>query len=274
LRITSDVPVGAGLSSSAALEIAILRGLRQAASLSLDDTELALIAHRGETAFVGAPVGIMDPMAASLADEHTALYLDTRTRHWERLALPGELTVVVIHSGITHDHVTGEYRTRRAEVEAATQALGMHELRDLGPEEAPAMLQALSRVLRRRAEHVVAENQRVRAAVAALRASALPQLGSLLDASHASLRDLFEVSLPEIDRLVELAHEEPSVWGARLTGGGFGGSVVVLAPTEGAHALAERIARRYADETGRTPTVVAPTAIPREGAPFQDELPS
>jgi galactokinase len=254
-RISSRVPLGAGLSSSAAFEVAMLRALRSAFALPLDEVMVARLGQRVETDFVGAPVGIMDQMAASLADRGSALFLDTRSLAYEKVPLPAEADLVVVNSGVTHGHAGGEYRTRRAECEQAAAALQVRVLRDLGS----ADLDRVARLpppLDRRARHVVTENDRVLAAVAALRAGDLPHLGALLTAGHASLRDDFAVSVPEIDLLVTLAAGTPGVHGARLTGGGFGGSVVVLVDRPRAAAAAASIAERYTAATGRVPAVM------------------
>lgn len=254
-RITSRVPLGAGLSSSASFEVAVLRALRQAFALPIDDVMLARLGQKVETDFVGAPVGIMDQMAASLADGGSALFLDTRSLTFEKVPLPAAADLVVINSGITHSHAGGEYRTRRAECEQAAKQLGVRVLRDLGAADLPR-IEALPDPIRRRARHVVTENARVLDAVAALRAGDLPRLGRLLAAAHASLRDDFEVSVPEIDTLVTIAGETEGVFGARLTGGGFGGSIVVLAAREQAAAAGAAIATRYQAATGRSATVL------------------
>jgi galactokinase len=255
-HVVSAVPIGGGLSSSAALEVALLRALRTAFALDLDDVAVALCAHRAETEFVGAPVGVMDQMAASLGDHQRALFLDTRTLAWRRVALPDGVAIAVINSGVPHSHATGGYRTRRAEVEQAARALGVAALRDVAIEELPR-LDALPEPLRRRARHVVTENQRVLDFVAAMARGDLPQLGRLLLASHASLRDDYEVSIPQIDLLVEIARAEPGVIGARLTGGGFGGSIVMLAEADCAAGAANAAARAYAARSGQTPSVLA-----------------
>lgn len=260
LRIASEVPLGGGLSSSAALGVALLRGLRALYSLALDDVALALLAHRAESEFVGAPVGVMDPFAASFADERAALFLDTRTLDFERVPLPPSLGLVVIFSGVQHQISGGDYRTRRAECERAAALLGVPQLRDVADERALAGLPA---PLDRRARHVVREDARVLAAVRALRAGDLAGLGALFAESHASMRDDYEVSVPAIDALVEVARADPAVYGARLTGGGFGGSVVILAPRERAGEVAARVARRYAEETLHAPRILVP---PIEGA--------
>jgi galactokinase len=257
LRLESDVPVGSGLSSSAALEISLLRGLREMFGLTLDDVEMARLGRRAENEFVGAPVGIMDQMASSLADSHTALFLDTRSLEYERVPLPSSGELAVIDSGIAHAHSGGEYRTRRREVEEAARALEVKELRDVGAEDLDRIAR-LPAPLDRRARHVVTENARVLAAVAAMRAGELARLGELLDESHRSLARDFEVSVPEVDRLVELARRQPGAWGARMTGGGFGGSIVVLARKGEARAVADRAAAQYRQSTGQVARVLVP----------------
>jgi len=256
-RIDSDVPPGSGLSSSAALEVGLLRALREAFRWELDDVGLAMLAQRAEVEFVGAPVGVMDPLACSLGRPGTALFIDTRSLRTEHVPLPDTLGIAVVHSGIKHDHASGEYRTRRAECEEATRALGVPSLRALTVDDLPR-IEALPSPLDRRARHVMTENARVLQAVDALRAGRLEQLGGLLAASHRSLRDDFQVSTPDVDRLVALAAEAPGVFGARLTGGGFGGAIVVAARPEGLRASMERVADRYRAQTGRTATVLVP----------------
>jgi galactokinase len=256
-RIASAVPLGAGLASSAALTVALARALREAFGLALDDVPLALAAQRAECDFVGARVGVMDPLAATLADVTSALLIDTRTLAVERIPLPAGMELVAIDSGVAHSHASGGYNARRAECEAACHLLGVPTLRVLEDEE-PGRAAALPEPLARRVRHVLAENARVRAAVAALRARDLPALGTLLSASHASLRDDYEVSTPDVDALVAIALATPGVLGARLTGGGFGGAVLVLVDTGDAAALAPRIAAAYATLTGRRPAVLLP----------------
>jgi galactokinase len=255
--LSSDVPPGSGLSSSAALEVSMLRALREAFGLSLDDVSLALLAQRVETDFVGAPIGVMDQMASSLAGGGAALFLDTRTLKYERVVLPPGVEPVVINSGVTHSHSGGDYRVRRAECERAAKLLGVEQLRDLPDGELPRAL-ALPDPLGRRVRHVLTENARVLATVKALREGDLAALGPLLYDSHASQRDDYEVSVPEIDLLVDLARGEPGILGARLTGGGFGGSVVMLARAGRGAEAAARIAARYAEGSSRRATVLVP----------------
>ena len=257
LRLESDVPVGSGLSSSAALEISILRGLREAFGLELTDVELALIGQRVENEFVGAPVGIMDQMACSLAADGCMLFLDTRSLVYEQVPVPESAQLLVIDSGVAHSHAAGEYRTRRAECGRAASLLGVPELRDVTTSDL-ARVAALPEPLNRRARHVVTENQRVLEAVAAFRVADLAAAGALLSASHASMRDDFEVSIPDIDLLVSIAAARHDVYGARLTGGGFGGSIVALAPRDSARRAAELIAAEYSQRSGRVGSVLVP----------------
>ena len=256
-RVDSEVPLGSGLSSSAALEVSMLRALREAFGWELDDLRLALLGQRAEVEFVGAPVGVMDQMASSLGAPHAALFIDTQSLRTEQVPLPADLALAVVHSGISHDHAKGEYRVRRRECEEATRALGVTSLRSLTVEDLPQIAQ-LPSPLDRRVRHVVTENGRVLEAVEALRIGALERLGALLAASHRSLRDDFQVSVPDVDRLVALAAEAPGVFGARLTGGGFGGAIVVAGRPDGLRASMERVAERYRNQTGRTATVLVP----------------
>ncbi|HOC17596.1 MAG TPA: galactokinase [Vicinamibacterales bacterium] len=257
LFIESSVPVGSGLSSSAALLVAVLRAFREEYSLPLDDVALARLAKRAENDFVGAPVGIMDQMVCSLASDRQALFLDARTLEYRLLALPPEIELVVINSGVAHQHSAGDYRTRRAECERAAAALGVPALRDLTPADLPRAM-ALPEPLGRRARHVVTEDERVLQAVAAIERGDLAELGRLFYASHASMRDDYEVSVRETDLLVELARAESAVHGARLTGGGFGGSVVILAEPGKSGGTAARVKAEYDRQSGRVATVLVP----------------
>lgn len=264
LRIESDVPLGSGLSSSAALEVSVLRALRRAFALPIDDVQIARLGQRAENDLVGAPVGIMDQMASSLATEGTALFLDTRTLAVDCVPMPAGADLVVIDSGVAHQHASGDYRTRRAECHRAAALLGVRALRDVAAADLPRVA-ALPEPLCRRARHVMTENARVLAAVSALRDGDLLALGALFQASHRSMRDDYEVSIPEIDLLVELAGADEAIFGARLTGGGFGGSVVMLARAgEGAPA-ALRIADAYAARSGRRATVLVPPRAAASG---------
>jgi galactokinase len=259
LSITSDVPLGAGLSSSASLEVAVLRALRRAFELELDDIKLALLGQRAENDFVGARCGIMDQMAASLADAGSALFLDTRSLAFRRVPLPVEADLVVVHSGVSHAISGGDYNTRRAECEEAARRLGVPQLRDV-PLENVRKVDQLPEPLNRRARHVITEHARVLQAVEALEGNDLTWLGRLFAASHASMRNDFEVSVPEVDLLVDLAQANPRVYGARLTGGGFGGSIVILARGGEGRAVGERVSAEYAARSGQEPRLLVPAS--------------
>ena len=260
LRIESDVPPGAGLSSSAALEVAVLRGLRELFQLDMDDLSLARLAQRAENDFVGAPVGIMDPLAANLGTPGSALLIDTRTLAVRSIEMPRAFDLVVIACGVAHDHASGDYRIRRAECERAAAALGVGQLSDLSESDLPRAL-ALPDPLGRRVRHVVTENARVLAVASALEATDADAIGRLFAASHASMRDDYQVSIPEIDRLVEIAAADADLVGARLTGGGFGGSIVALARGGTAAAVSRRIAAAHG--VGRVLVPEEPRAMSR-----------
>jgi galactokinase len=244
-QVRSGLPLGGGLSSSASLQVALLRALRSAFALPIDDGEIATLAHTAESRFVGVPVGMLDQLACSLGDPAHALFIDMRSMQTERVPLPDDVTVIVIGSGIAHRHSDGGYRTRRAEAEEAARRLGVGVLRELGPADLDRV-EALPDPLRRRARHIVTENQRVLAFREALAAGSPERLGRIMEESHRSLRDDYEVSLREIDLLVQIAVGTPGVHGARLTGGGFGGAVVALAAAAVAAGAARSIATEYA----------------------------
>jgi len=253
-EISSTLPLGAGLGSSAALAVALVRALRELFDLTLDDGEIATVAHTAETEFVGARAGLMDQLASIYGRRSEALLIDLHDLSRVAVALPGELELAVIDSGTRHQHATGGYNRRREECEEAARHLGVGSLRDLEDRRLEDVLERLPPPLDRRVRHVLTENTRVRDAIAALRAADLSRLGALLDSSHRSLRDDYEVSTAELDRLVDLARDDRAVRGARLVGGGFGGSVLALTERGEARSAAERILRRY--DRGRLVAVV------------------
>ena len=257
LRITSTVPLGSGLSSSAAIEMSVLKALREAFALDIGPLEMARAGRRAENEFVGVPTGVMDQMASLLARDGTALFIDTRTLDYRTVPLPPGLELLVVNSGVRHNLAKGDYRTRRRECEEAARMLGVPELRDVTADELERV-NALGEPHRRRARHVVTENARVLAAVAAMEAADGAELGRLFDRSHASMRDDYDVSVPEVDLLVALARQQPAVVGARLTGGGFGGSIVALVETGRAAAVGSLVASAYRDATGLTASVLVP----------------
>jgi galactokinase len=257
LRIESDVPLGSGLSSSAAMDVALLRVLCQANNIKLEELELAKLAQEVENKFVAAPVGILDPLACHLGRAGEALFVDTQNLAIERVPLPAEVELIVIHSGMAHQHAGGDYQTRVAECHAAARALGVPNLRAVGMADL-SRIEKLPTPLKERARHVVTENQRVLDAVSAMKQNDLIGLGQLFNASHASQHDDYGVSIPEVDRLVEIAQKQPGIYGARLTGGGFGGSIVALAKKGLAQGVAHAIANEYQAQTGIMPRVLVP----------------
>lgn len=248
--IESTIPEGSGLSSSAALEISFLKAIRSAWELEIGDVELARLGQRVENEFVGARVGIMDQMAVSLASFHMAIFLDTKNLTYEQIALPyDQMDLVIINSGISHKlSAKGGYNERRAQCEEACELLNINLLRDITLENLERS--ELPELLMKRARHVVTENQRVFQAVDAIKNKDLKMLGQLFVDSHRSMRDDYEVSIPEIDLLVELMISETDCYGARLTGGGFGGSVVAIAHKERGLQIAEKVAGEYERRTG------------------------
>ncbi len=230
LAIAGSIPRGSGLSSSASLCIALGRALAEAARGTRPaPQELALAAQAAEHAWAGVHCGIMDQMAIAAGEPGAALLLDCRDLTTQSIALPDDWAVMIVQSGVVRGLVDGHYNARRADCEAAARALGLASLRDATA--AQVRIAALSERERARALHVVEEMARVGEAVTAIRQQDLPALGELLRASHASLRDLFEVSVPPVDRLVDLLNAEIGrMGGARMTGGGFGGAVVAVLP--------------------------------------------
>lgn len=264
LGLDSTVPLGAGLSSSAALEVALLRALRTAFQLPLDDVRIAQMGQVVENEFVGARVGIMDQMAVSLAGLRQALFLDARSLEYELVPIPASFELVAIHSGVSHSHAGGEYNARREECERASALLGVTLLRDL-PASRAADVESLPDPERKRARHVLSENERVLRAVRALREEDGESLGRLFNASHESLQGDYEVTIPEIDLLVESLRVQEGVFGARMTGGGFGGSVVALVRQGRGPGAAAAAAEVYRSRTGRSPTVIMPEGERPEG---------
>jgi len=271
LRVDSHVPVGGGLSSSAALLVAAARALREAFALTLTDLEIALLARRAENEFVGAPVGIMDQMACSLADQRSALLIDTQSLAYERVPIPAGAGLLVIDSGIHHAHASGDYRLRREECQRAAEALGVSSLRQI-TEADLVRIERLPPPLDGRARHVVTENARVLLTAAALRVADLTSVGRLFAASHASMRDDFQISLPEIDALVAAAGRAAGVYGARLTGGGFGGSIVAIVDPPRLQDAAATIIGAHYEYSALNPRVLVaisfqpPSAGEQEGA--------
>ncbi len=228
ILVESNVPIGAGVASSAALEVALLKAASELLQLDLTELEVACLAQKAESEGVGMPCGIMDQMVASLGKENQALFLDTRDLSFEYVELPTDYHFAVIHSGKTHVLAQSAYKKRRQECERAAALMNVASLRDLCLSELN-FLDQLPHVLRQRVVHVVTENQRVLDSVAALKQNRIADLGELMNASHLSQKNQFEVTVKETDLLWQAAINRGAL-GARQTGGGFGGAVVALVP--------------------------------------------
>lgn len=254
LIIAGDVPLSAGLSSSAALEVALGKFCQQLGKLPLTDKDIALIGQQAENQFVGANCGNMDQLISALGQEGHLLMIDCRTLTTLPIPVPENVAVMIVNSHVKHDLVDGEYNTRRAQCERAAAFFGVKALRDVSLalfQEKKAELTALDVDTAKRAKHIVTENQRVLDAVEALKQGDLRTLGKLMAQSHTSMRDDFEITVPEIDYLVELAQQAIGEFGgARMTGGGFGGCIVAIAPVEKVERVRQFIADHYQKRTG------------------------
>ncbi|MFT4471280.1 galactokinase [Arthrobacter sulfonylureivorans] len=303
LLVDSDVPVGAGLSSSAALECAVAVGLVELAGLDgsvelggfaepggpggpggpsgsagpggpggraglagLDRRALAAVGRRAENDMVGAPTGIMDQYASLFGAAGSAVFLDCRSEEVQLVPLELDaagLVCLVLDTKVSHAHATGDYARRRDSCTRAADALGVPLLRDVPLDRLPEAQQLLDEETFRRARHIVTENQRVVETVNALRSEGPAAIGRLLDASHVSMRDDFEISCPELDLAVETAQVNGAL-GARMTGGGFGGSAIALVPKEAVDAVRDAVLRAFASRGFRQPELF--TVLPADGA--------
>ena len=256
LLVEGKVPMGAGLSSSASVEVAAGYALLAASGLSLNPVELAKICQRAENEFAGARCGIMDQMIACCGRANYALMLDCRSLEFQLLPLFLEAQFVVSNSMVKHDHGVSGYNARRADCETATRILSdeiprVRALRDVTLMDLERFSQSLPEVVYRRARHVVSENARVIAARSALERGDPELFGRLMRESHRSLRDNYEVSCPEVDTLVELACELDGVYGSRITGGGFGGCTISLVERGKVAEFGRVLAQRYEQATGK-----------------------
>ena len=262
IYIDSVVPVGAGLSSSAAIESAVAVALNDVWQLGFDRPLLARVGQLAENKAVGAPTGIMDQSASLLGRTDSAVFLDCRSLESEVIDLgfaAAGLELVIIDTGVSHDHATGGYADRRASCEAGAAALGVSSLRDVSVDDLERARQLLDDVTFRRVRHVVTENQRVLDTVRVLREQGPAFIGDLLDASHLSMRDDFEISVPELDLAVETAQANGAI-GARMTGGGFGGAAIALIPSESISRLQVAIDGAFAEHGFGQPVTFPVTA--------------
>jgi len=260
LLVESEVPIGSGLSSSAALEVAAGFALLNLSSdLPIDSIELALAAQRAEQDYTGTQCGIMDQFVACLAVKDHALLIDCRSLEYDPVQLGmNEARIVVCNTMVKHDLSSGEYNQRRAECQEAVRRLAgylrdIESLRDVDLEKFNGYSATLPEIIGRRSLHVITENRRTLNAVQALKIGDLGQFGQLMYASHESLSRDYEVSCPELDLMVELASKCPGVYGARMTGGGFGGCTVNLVAADDVDHFVQRMATEYESKTGRKP---------------------
>ncbi|MBT1678454.1 galactokinase [Curtobacterium aurantiacum] len=255
--IESDVPVGAGLSSSAAIECGVALAFNDLWGLGLDRKTLARVGQYSENHAVGAPTGIMDQSASLLGEQDAVVFLDCRTLDTAVVDLALEangLEVLVIDTRVEHAHATGGYAARRASCEKGAQVLGVEALRDVSVEDLPRAQELLDDETFRRVRHIVTEDQRVLDTVRTLREQGPRAIGSLLVASHESMRDDFEISVPELDLAVATAVEHGAV-GARMTGGGFGGAAIALVDQESRGAITAAVTAAFAEAGYREPNV-------------------
>lgn len=250
LDLSGNLPTGGGLSSSAAVEVATALLLAKLHNLQIPALALAKLCHRAENLFVGVPSGLLDQVTCVFGRADHAVFLDCQSEAIETVPLPSELALIIASSGAAHSLVAGDYRARREQCFAAAEALGVLSLRELSSADLEKSAPSLDPLLRRRAVHITGENERVQAAVHALQGGNGNALGALMNASHESSRVNFENSTLELDLLTKLARELPGVLGARLTGGGFGGSAIVLVRADSAPKAAEQLAAIFHAHTG------------------------
>ena len=269
--IVTTLPIGSGLSSSAALEVVSAWALSGATGPGVTPLDLARIAQRAENRYVGVQCGLMDQFASACGVAGHALLFDCRSLEWQAVPLPDDLALVVIHSGVSHAHGDNEYNARRAACERVVAVIARDDaavtlLRDVDMARLDAYRERIDAVDYDRAYHVITENDRVLAAVAAMRSGDHAALGQLMAASQASMRERYDITCPEIDELVAISVAVPGVVGSRMTGGGFGGCTVSLVRPDAVGALKARVEREYPARTGRSPRAWTLRAV--DGAGF------
>jgi galactokinase len=260
ILVRGEVPIGSGLSSSAAIEVATGFALLDLAGKEIDRLELAKLCQRAENEFVGMRCGLMDHFISCFGRANQALVLDCRTLEYRSIGLPQDLKLVVCNTMVKHRLAGSDYNTRRTECEAGVALLAQHlpdlrSLRDVEMNDLERFGGELPEVVLKRCRHVVTENSRVRAAATALEHEDLQGFGQLMGESHRSLRDDYEVSCRELDLMVELANQFDGVFGARMTGGGFGGCTINLVESDRVAPFTEAMSRGYAEATGREPEI-------------------
>jgi galactokinase len=253
--MSGDVPIGAGLSSSAALELATARTFAAVSGFAWDGVEMAKLAQRAENQWVGVNCGIMDQMISAVGKAGHALLIDCRSLATELVPLPPATRVVILDTATRRGLVDSAYNERRQQCETAAAFFGVPALRDVTMQEFESRSSGLDPLTLRRARHIISENERTLEAAKAMQRGDAIQLGRLMVDSHNSMRDDFEISNRELNLMVEIALVQPGCYGARLTGAGFGGCAVALVRAEDTESFAEAVARQYEDESGLTPHV-------------------
>lgn len=268
--MAGDVPRGAGLSSSAAVELATARAFQVVSGFPWNPPAMARAGQRAENAWVGVNCGIMDQMISAAGEMNHALLIDCRSLETTSVPLPPETVVVILDTATRRGLVDSAYNERRSQCEAAARYFGVPALRDVTEERFAAEASGLDEVTMRRARHVISENERTLAAAKAMQAGDAVALGRLMDASHVSMRDDFEISGPALNTMVECARTRPGCYGARMTGGGFAGCAVALVAADQADAFADIVAARYEAATGLKPALYISPAT--EGASVIEEV--
>ncbi len=253
--LSGDIPIGAGLSSSAALEMAVMTAFSSLMHIQMTKTEMALLGQRAENQWVGVNCGIMDQLISVAGKEGHALLIDCRSLHYDPISLPPEAQVVVLDTGVRRSLGSSTYNTRRLECEEAAEFFKVTHLRDVTLERFMEHEDELDAVVRRRARHVITENERVQKAVQSFRGGDAETFGRLMNESHRSLRDDFEVSSPELDAMVESAVSSPGCYGARMTGAGFGGCAVALIKANMADDFVQSVSHAYFEKTEINPDI-------------------
>ena len=255
LAYAGNVPIGAGLSSSAAVEVAVATAARDLFALNISDLELARICQQAEHEFAGTQCGLMDQLISVAGQEGCALLIDCRYLTWEPVPIPANAAAVICDTGKRRGLVDSAYNERRAQCEEGARRLGVAALRDLDVDTFEARAEELPPLLRRRCRHVVHENDRTIRAAEALRQGRVGAFGQLMNQSHASLRDLYEVSCEELDLMAALAQSQSCCWGARMTGAGFGGCVVALVERDALSSFTRTMVSLYERQALRTPAL-------------------
>jgi galactokinase len=262
--LSGDVPLGAGLSSSAALEIATARAFAAVSDIPWEPRAMALLAQRAENEWIGMKCGIMDQMISASGEAGHALLIDCRSLETESVPLPPGSAVAILDTTTRRGLVDSAYNERREQCEAAARFFGVRALRDVSLETFESKAGGLDDVTRRRARHVITENNRTQRAAEAMRRGDPVEMGRLMDASHTSMRDDFEISGDALNAMVECARQEGCCYGARMTGGGFAGCAVALIRTDAADEFASAVADCYERQTGLTPAIYI--SHPAQGA--------